>query len=272
VYTDETAAALRTGGISKQDVPQSVALSSMTMNARTGSYRSLPDSERITDPARVARLLERLARRHTLLTAVIPGHKELYTSSVVAVERPYVLLDELLPSTGHPLLLAERTLQVTGKLDGIDIRFITTLERVDDRDDMITYYARLPGQLEYRQRRRDYRAHIPMAQALRVIIDSKDGTVIEGELHDLSHGGAGITFPGNTPAVDPGLLYECAIELPGDVWLYCAVELRHAKNVPPRDGQLVGARFARLSRAQARLVGHCISELQREFIRKRALD
>ena len=162
----------------------------MNKKARTRPYKSLPDSERITDPVRVARLLEQLAKRHELLTAEIPGHPERYTTSIVNVGSPYVLLDELMPTTGHPLLLAERTLQVTGKLDGIDIRFITTLEHVDKQDDMVTYHMNLPGQLEYRQRRMDYRAHIPMAQLLRVIIDSGDGTVVEGVLHDLSHGGA----------------------------------------------------------------------------------
>jgi c-di-GMP-binding flagellar brake protein YcgR len=217
-------------------------------------------------------MLERLAKQHTLLTVEIAGHQEHYTSCIVDVGSPYVLLDELLPSSGHQLLLTERTLQVTGKLDGIDIRFITTLERVDNQDNVVTYHMNLPKQLEYRQRRLDYRAHIPMVQTLRVIIDNRDETVIEGVLHDLSHGGAGMFLPDGKLTVEPGLLYECAIELPDDMWLYCAVELRHSKNIPSRDRQLVGARFIELSPAQARLVGHCISRLEREFNRKRAAD
>jgi c-di-GMP-binding flagellar brake protein YcgR len=242
----------------------------MIKKARTSPGQSLPDSEQITDPVRVARLLEQLAKRNTLLTAEIPGHQEHYTSCIVEVGGPFVLLDELLPSSGHKLLLAERTLQVTGKLSGIDIRFVTTLDRVDDRDNVVTYHMNLPAQLEYRQRRQGYRVHIPMAQTLRVIFDN--GTVIEGALYDLSHGGAAMIFPDGKPAVKPGLLQECAIELPGDVWLYCAVELRHSNKIPSRDQQLVGARFIKLSPVQARLVAHCISTLEREFIRKRTAD
>jgi len=244
----------------------------MIKKARTSPGQSLPDSEQITDPVRVTRLLEKLAKRNTLLTAEIPGHQERYTSCIVDVGGPYVLLDELLPSSGHMLLLAERTLQVTGKLSGIDIRFITTLDRVDDRDNAVTYHMNLPAQLEYRQRRQGYRVHIPMAQTLRVIFDNSDGTVIEGVLHDLSHGGAAMIFPDGKPAVKPGLLQECAIELPGDVWLYCAVELRHSNKLPSRDQQLLGARFIKLSPVQSRLVGNCISKLEREFIRKRTAD
>ena len=228
------------------------------------------DSELITDPARVVPLLERLAKRRTPLTVQISGHGEPFGSCIVDVDRQHVLLDELLPANGHKLLLAERKLQVTAKLDGIDIRFAGTLERADLQDKMVTYYVALPGQLEYRQRRLDFRVHIPMTKKLRVILDSADGTGIEGFLYDLSRGGAGMLFPEGEPVVKPGLVQECAIELSEDEWLYCAVELRYSKNVGTRHRQLIGARFLGLSPAQRQLVGVHINELQRELIRKRA--
>lgn len=232
----------------------------------------MPDSEQITDPARVVPLLDRLAKRHTPLTVQVPGHEQLYTSYIVDVDRLYVLLDELLPSIGHQLLLTERALKVTGKLDGIEIHFVTTLERVDVQDKVVTYHMSLPRQLEYRQRRLAYRVHIPMAKTLRVIIDNADGTVNEGVLHDLSRGGAGMIFPADNITVEKGLLHDCAIELPGDEWLYCAVELRYSKNIPARNRQLIGAQFANLFPVQAQLISRCISELERELIRKRASD
>ena len=152
----------------------------MTTKSRTSPYKSLPDSELITNPTRVARLLEQLAKHHTLLTVKIAGQKENYTSCIVGLDAPYVLLDELLPSSGHQALLTERSLQVTGQLEGIHIRFIATLERVDNLDNVITYYTNLPGQLEYRQRRLDHRAHIPMMQPLRILIEGNDGDTDRG--------------------------------------------------------------------------------------------
>ena len=232
----------------------------------------MSDSEQITDPAKVARLLERLARRYTPLSVKVSGHEERYTSCIVGVDGSYVLMDELLPSGGHQLLLAKRSLEVEGKLDGIDIQFITTLQRVDEQDNVLTYYMNLPARLEYRQRRQAYRVHIPMTRKLSVIIDNPDDAVIEGLLYDLSHGGAGIIFPAGKVIVEPGQLRECAIELPDDAWLYCAVELRYAKDVSSRDRQHIGARFSKISPAQAQLVGSCINELERELIRKRAAD
>ena len=230
----------------------------------------MPDSEQLTDPARLVPLLDQLAKRHVALTVQVPGQDELFTSYIVDVDRKHVLLDELLPVSGHQLLLRERSLEVAGKLDGIEIRFITTLERVDEQGKVVTYYMNLPKQLEYRQRRLAYRVHIPMAMTLRVIIDHRDGTVHEGVLHDLSHGGAGMIFPADNITVEHGPLQECAIEFPDEEWLYCAVELRYSKNIPSRNRQLIGAQFAGLLPVQERLVGRCINELERELIKKRA--
>ena len=220
----------------------------------------------------MVRLLDRLAKQHTLLTVGIPGHQEHYTSSIVKVSKPYVLLDELMPNTGHQLLVAECALDVSGKLDGIDIRFVTTLDRVENRKNAVTCYVNLPGYIEYRQRRLDYRVHIPLVRTLRVIIDGKAGDVFEGVLHDISHGGAGVTFPAGVVAVEPGHLHECAIELPGNIWLYCSVEIRYVKDTRSPGRQLIGVRFAELGAAQKSLVGHCIQELERESIRQRAAE
>ncbi len=231
----------------------------------------LADSEQITDSNRVACLLERLAKQHSLLTVHIPGHSEQFSTSIVGVDGPCVLLDELLPAAGHRLLLQARTLQVSGKLDGIDFRFTTALLDVDQQGDMITYRTELPTRRDYRQRRMDYRAHIPIAQRLRVVIERGD-EVVEAELYDLSLGGVGMVLPGEAPALRPRRWYECAVEMPDAEWLYCRIELCHARTIPDHGRHLVGARFERLTPMQSRHVGRCIAMLERELIRKRAVD
>ena len=230
----------------------------------------MPDCERITDTGRIVRLLEQLAERHSRLTVSIPGHPEYYTSCIVAVDRQHVLLDELLPRAGHRLLLAEHQLRATGKLEGIEIRFNCIVEKVEETDEAITYHGRLPAQLEYGQRREHYRAPVPISQSCHVVIACSDGTMVNGELHDISRGGAGMIFPKGPPAVEHGLLHDCAIELPGHGWLYCNVELCHAMNVHSGERQIIGARFIDLGPAQVQLIGQCISELERQLIRRRA--
>ena len=60
--------------------------------------------------------------------------------------------------------------------------------------------------------------------------------------------------------------------LPGSDWLFCALEMRHAKDMPAGDRHLIGARFDELSPVQIRLVAHCITRIEREQIRKRVVD
>jgi c-di-GMP-binding flagellar brake protein YcgR len=244
------------------------------MNTKSPAFsdKPLPDSELITDPVRVARLLDRLAKHHSLLTVVMPGHAEAFTSSVVDVVEPHVLLDELLPNSGHQLLLAQKRLQVTGKLEGIDIRFISELDTFDEQDGMVTYRVKLPARLEYRQRRSDFRAHIPISLAIRVVMVDDRENIFEGELYDLSRGGAGIILPFDEAVLVPENWYYCAIELPGASWLFCDVEPRHWKPLHAPGKHLAGARFADLTPMQARLVGRCISELEREQMKKRVTD
>ena len=241
----------------------------MTTKAQINAYTSLADSEQITNPAKVSRLLERFTKRYTPLTVQIPGHKEHYTSCIVDIDGKDVLFDELLPSTGHQLLITERALQVTGKLDGVDIQFFTTLKRVGDKDNILTYYMELPELLEYRQRRLDYRVRIPMTMKLPVTIKNKSGKMVRGKLHDLSSGGAGMICLEDKTIMKTGELYECAIELPHGERINCTVELRYSKGIPSRDTQLIGIQFVGISPVQSRLIGRCISELERELIRKR---
>lgn len=241
----------------------------MTTKAQINAYASLADSEQITDPVKVTRLLERFTKRYTPLTVQIPGHKEHYTSSIVDVVGKDVLLDELLPSTGHQLLITERALQVTGKLDGIDIQFVSTLKHVGDKDNILTYYIELPSLLEYRQRRLGYRVRIPMTMKLPVSIKNKSGKIVKGELHDLSYGGAGLICLEDKIIMKTGELHKCTIDLPDGECIDCTAELRYSKDIPSRDTQFIGIQFVELSPVQSRIIGRCISELEREFIRKR---
>ena len=236
---------------------------------------STPESEQITDPARIARLLEQLAKRNAPLAVRMPGQQSFYTSCTVAVETPHVLLDELMPATGQELLIKERTLKVACKLDGVDMRFSLTLVRVDEKNNLLTNYMTLPTRLDYRQRRQHYRVHIPMSMQLITIIDytnanNDHNVLIEGLLHDLSHGGIGLVYPDSNITIEHGDTYECAIKLPETDWLYCTLELRYTKNVGTRGQQFIGACFVNLAPAQSRMIGRCISELEREFIRKHA--
>jgi len=243
----------------------------MVSKAKTSSYKSLPDSQTITNPAKILRLLERFTRGYNPLTIQILGHKALHTSCIVSVDEKQILLDELLPSTGHQLLMTERALQATGKLEGVDVQFASSLKHVDDTGDALSYYMTLPEIIEYRQRRLSYRAHIPMSMQLPVIIENKTHFKIKGTLRDLSFGGAGIIFLTDNSQIKTGDSYQCIIELPDGQHITCTAELRYSRSVPSQKTQLIGVQFAGLSSEQSQHIGRCINELEREFIEKRGV-
>ena len=242
----------------------------MTIKQPTSSNTSSTDVELITDPVRIVRLFEKLTRTYSPLTVKFPGSKEVFTSCTVGVSKPHLLLDELIPSTGHELLLKERRVNISGKLDGVDIQFTTTLIHVDEKNKILTYHMSLPDQIEYHQLRDYYRVNIPLSKVLRVDINN-EGAILEGVLHDLSHGGAGILFPVTSNTITPGSLHECTIELPENIILKCATEMRYTQNTVSGK-QLTGVRFLELNLEQSRIIGRFISGLERDLLRKRAAD
>lgn len=227
------------------------------------------DNEQITESASIVRILKQLTTRNTPLTVQIADRNASYTSYTVGVEKSHLLLDELIPTTGHQILLEERNITVSSKLDGVDIHFNTSLVSVDEQDKVLTYRMSLPKQLEYHQRRQDYRVHIPMSKLLRVFILDRADTMHEATLHDISHGGAGLVFTTPANTIESGQIYGFAFELPNDVWLYCFAEICHSKTIPPKNRQLIGIKFVELSPAQPRLLRRFISQLEREIIKKR---
>lgn len=256
---------------SKSDISHTVAYKAqMNRKSQANPYRPLPDSEQITNPARIIQILARLTKHYTPVKVQIPGHKVHYNSGIVNVDEKQVLLDELLPNTGHQLLVTEGTLQVTGNYNGTVFQFFTSLEAVDDMGKIITYHTKLPALLEYRQRRQDFRVPIPMSKKLHVIIDNGCNEVVKGELHDLSHGGAGIIYLTETTSMEAARRYECSIELPDSDLIYCTVELRYSKDLSAKHTKSIGVQFIGLSPLQEQIIGHCIIELERDLIRKRA--
>lgn len=233
-------------------------------------HEPLPDSEKIIDPKKIAKLLERFTRHYTPLTIKIPNHTQRYTSCIVSVENDHLLLDELLPSTGDQLLTKERALLARGKLDGVDIQFFTTLQRVGSKDKLITYYMDMPKLVEYRQRRETFRARIPVTMKLPVFIENKNGKKVKGELHNLSYGGAGMILLPDKTIMEKGALHKCDIELSKGEWIDCTVELRFAKSIPSRNTQFIGTQFVELSATQSRLIGRCINALERKLIRQQS--
>ncbi len=229
-----------------------------------------PATEKIIDPSRIALLLEQLSKHYSPLIVQIQGRQQRYACCIVDVNKPYVLFDQLMPETGHQHLLEVRKIRASGRLNGVEISFNTTLEHVIEQDNLLSYQMKLPTTLKYRQRRSAYRVRIPYSMQLRVLIDNGGDVLVNGQLHDLSHGGAGKIMADGKFELNIAQLYECAIELPCGEWIFCTVETCYLKDVPARKRRLIGASFVDLTARQSRVIGRCISELELKQMQSRS--
>ncbi len=100
------------------------------------SHAPDPQTERIEDPLRILRLLERLRSSHSLISVSHPGFSEPCSSSILEVDpaRGLVLLDELLPFEGQRRLRTDRPVSVMGRIQGVRTAFSGRLQDIGYAD------------------------------------------------------------------------------------------------------------------------------------------
>jgi len=224
------------------------------------------------NPAHVCVLLRRLLEQRCLLTVQIGNSSDCYTSAIleVVLEDGYLVLDELTPSEGHDRLSIEPRIQIKARLDGIEVRFASSVTRINTQDGLPYYKVPFPKLIEYPQRRQSYRVPIPLHLGLPTNILLCDERVLNGELRDLSPEGLGMRVRLGVPdPTDHGQLAICQIVVNKTLELVTDIELCHID--PPARGRVprLGARFLRLRADQERRIEQFCAELAREQRRLR---
>lgn len=236
----------------------------------TGEYTG--STEKITDPVRIAALLERLCANHCLLTVLPDESGEAYNSALIEIraEQGYFVLDELNPKAGHERLLATRRLKAQARLNGVELSFAAYVESAGSRNGLGFYRVTFPASLNYFQRRRHYRAKVGLGRHVPVTLILPNGEPMTGRLRDISVGGIGVSFP---PAFPDGLAYddravEGSIVLPSGEEIFCRLKICFVNHSLQGDTRVVGARFVELGAAQQKTVAEFVAALDRELMKK----
>lgn len=237
----------------------------------TGGYTG--KTEKITDPVRIAAMLERLRANRCLLTVLPDESGEAYHSALIEVRaaQGYFVLDELHPKTGHHRLLATRRFKARARLQGVELSFTAYVESAGEREGLGFYRVTIPGSLNYLQRRSHYRAKVGFGRHIPVTLQWPEGATVTGRLRDISVGGIGASFPPDFPeslAHDDRTL-EARILLPGGKEIACRLRLCFVNHSLLDDSRVVGARFVELDPAQQKLVAAFVAALDREWVKKR---
>lgn len=231
--------------------------------------------EKITDPARIANILKRLHQERALLTISLPGSQHLYTSALLKVdtEQGYLLLDELNPRIGHTQFMVAKKALVRARLSGVEVDFSTVLQGVGGESGIAFYQTSLPTLLKYQQRRAYYRVHVGAGHTVPVSIVRREGEAFQGELWDISAGGAGLrlstTIHLPQPLTQGEILAGCQIHLNADTHISSGLEVRFLSHDEQHKVVRLGGRFVGLDKPQQKKVEQFIAGVDRE-LRKRA--
>jgi len=81
--------------------------------------------EVISSMPRIAAVLRPLLQKHSLVTATLGDSRQYFNTVLLEVDtdNQFLLLDELHPSDGHRLVVANKTINLYTQLDGVNVNF-----------------------------------------------------------------------------------------------------------------------------------------------------
>lgn len=228
----------------------------------------------VTDPQRIAHLLSRMVERNSLLTVLLPDSNVPYNSAILRTETTaegYLLLDELTPAAGHHKLKVDSELKISGRLDGVEFAFHTVIVGIDQSGGIAFYKTPLPEWMFYNQRRSHYRARVSGARPVPVYLSRPDGHLSTADLRDISLGGlrARLKRVADISVARGSHITHCAVDLPKQGKIACALEVVHVHNSESRGVVTFGGRFVDLSKEHQSAIQRFIAGLERDTMKSR---
>lgn len=228
--------------------------------------------DRITLAPFILGLLKRIQNQRAMLTITLPGTDKNYNSAVLEIneEQAYLVIDELSPESGHPLLLDIKELRARTRVEGARISFSTTLIDAGRESGIAYYNLALPTEIDYLQQRASYRVKTAIVQPIPITLFHVEGQTIKGELQDLSVGGLAIRVAHKQlpAALNTTDTLPCSFRLAQNEEVTCTLEIRSIRNKDNNTPVRLGCRFINLPAPQQKIIQRYIIALEREQIKK----
>ena len=239
--------------------------------------RSKRDSGyQIRTPANMLPLLTQALRTRLLFDVSIPTSETHYTTALLGIYRDhgFLVMDELTPRVGHKKLLKQRRMTLTGKLDGVPLRFSTRLIESREQKGMAFYKVEIPESLFYMQRRQEFRiavteARIPF-QAQR---DDGSQEILKGYVYDLSRNGMGLNLEGEVALERDEILKNCVITPEvftdeGNGAIPFTMKVCHAAYHKKRKHTRIGGYFENIDTRSSSKIAKIIALFERIYARR----
>jgi c-di-GMP-binding flagellar brake protein YcgR len=216
-------------------------------------------------------LLVQAHRTRLLFDVSIPTSETHYTTALLGVydSHGFLVLDELTPSAGHKKLLKQRRMTLTGKLDGVPLRFNTRLIEVRQQKGMAFYKVEMPESVFHMQRRQAFRitateARIPF-HAQR---EDDSQEQLKGYVFDLSRGGMGLNLEGEVKLQRDDIIQNCVIMPSGNGKIPFALKVCHATYHKKRKLTRIGGYFEEIDTSSRRRIAKIITHFEREYAKR----
>ena len=229
--------------------------------------------ERITQPAEISLLLQRIHEAHALLSARLADDPSPYLTAIIGCDgaRGELLLDELNPLRGHERFVAQGRLTAQCKLRGVEMSFDVQLKETIKSESGLLYRTALPAVVRYLQRRNAYRAPVPIQQGASLTLSAPGRNPIKALVCDISRTGIGARTAG--PGLDEGETWpDCEIALPDGASVRCAIELRYVGSHNTNNYVRIGGRFVELAPEHEKIIQRFVTKMERELLRKHPKD
>lgn len=222
----------------------------------------------VDDKQEIETLLFRLTMQDRRLTVTAPGLGDRFSTMLLKVDpkRDRLLFDELTPTEGNRLLVPGYDIHFYGWLNGVELDFVTRIERNARGEGMSCFSARLPTAVRYEQRRGHYRIRTHPRAKLRAALRPDGPGRHDADVIDLSMSGVGLLLKGELEFVAQAHC-DCLLYLPEEP-LRTEVELRFAHQLDYAARTRVGARFLQLESTARAALERYITNFQQELLRE----
>ena len=225
----------------------------------------------LRDPDVIRVLLARLIAARCPVFAFVEGDDERYGTMLLELDADAnaLIADELNPRRGNANVRRGAKLRVAARLEGVEMRFATSVRAIDADADVSAYMLEIPAELDHREQRAVHRTR---AFAIAAELRDPEGPPVEGRVLDVSI--AGIRIAVKKPhRVREETRWDCTVALPDGEFESRIAIMRVLGEQRPRFGRdaedVLGAKFDSLAEGAARRLGRYIADTQRALLRAR---
>jgi c-di-GMP-binding flagellar brake protein YcgR len=238
---------------------------------RTRQEIPADDEFRVETKDQVVALLVRASSTHVLFRVELPGQEHTFSTALLGIydEHDFIILDELSPETGHRLLRNGDKISLSGRLDGVVLRFSAQLLEVRKKNGIAFYKATLPPNLYYGQQRSACR--IPSSGAdinFHALRGRGSSQILKGYVSDLSREGVGIILTEEVELYQGEIIPSCIVRLPDEGEVSFSLEVCFCKQNAKQQVTRVGGKFTQIDPSSLQKIRKVLYRMERKHTRR----